>query len=371
VALFNSVSTVVHGWGTLASLADAVPARCRKVVLVTGSASARAGGLVARCEELLGAAGITCDLCDGIEPEPSLAFVDEVRAKIGSVGADCVIGAGGGSVLDVAKAAAGLAGCGRDTAYYHAGEAPEARGIPFVAIPTTSGTGSEATPNSVLTDPGKGVKKSIRHPSFLAVGVVLDPQLTASCPPGVTASSGLDAFVQAVESFASLDASPLSKALSVEACRLIARSLIDAYRDGADRQARTDMAYGSYMAGVALANARLGAVHGLAHPLGVRLGVPHGLMCGILLPYALRFNYETVRERYSGLERALGSDVLEVTEEFRRRIDVPRGLSSYALDRGEFAAIADEAVGSGSMKANPRPMTRADVLALLDELVSC
>jgi len=369
-ALFTSVEKVAHGWGALGSLSEVIPRGCRQALVVTGSASARACGVTERCEEVLRARGIGCTFHGGVKPEPTVEFVDQARDAASSAGADCVAGIGGGSVLDVAKAAAGLANCSHKTVYYHDGEPPEAVGVPFVAVPTTSGTGSEATSNSVLTDPSKGVKKSIRHPSFIARGIVLDPELTVSCPPQVTAHSGLDAFVQAIESYASIHASALSQVLSRAGCRLIAGSLLAAWRNGADPQARTDMAYGSYMAGVALANARLGAVHGLAHPLGLRLGIPHGLVCAILLPHALRFNFVTARERYDGLREALGADVPDVAERLCRELEVPPGLASFGFDRGQFDAIVEEGLASGSMKANPRPMTRNDILALLDELAS-
>jgi len=242
--------------------------------------------------------------------------------------------------------------------------------MPYVAAPSTAGTGAEATIVSVLTNAITHVKKSIRHPSYLARGVVLDPELTVTCPREVTAHSGLDAFVQAVESYASIHASPLSRALSVKACRLIGGALVSACEDGSDRSARTDMAYGSYMAGVALANARLGLVHGLAHSLGLRCRMPHGLICGVLAPYALRFNLETDPTCYDGLSEALGDDVMGVTARFCRQLDIPKGLASYGLDRARFEGIVREGLNSGSMKANPRPVTREDILTLLEALIS-
>jgi len=287
---------------------------------------------------------------------------------------DSVIGIGGGSVLDVAKGAAALAGTGASAADYFAGRPIPATGRPILALPTTSGTGSEVTWVCVLVDHAARRKASVRGPAMMPAVAIVDPELTVSCPAAVTAHSGLDAFVQAVESFTSAGANPMTDALSLEAAQLAAHWLETAVREPGHREAREGMALASMMAGLALNTSRLGLVHGLAHPLGAVTGAAHGLLCGLLLPPVIRFNAEVAAEKYARLARALGialsgaaSPAEALAGWVEARLDhlgIPRRLGEIGFDPADLDWVAQETMPSGSTKANPRPVSLEDARAV-------
>jgi alcohol dehydrogenase class IV len=288
--------------------------------------------------------------------------------------ADSVIGIGGGSVLDVAKGAAALAGTGATAAEYFAGRPIPERGRPILALPTTSGTGSEVTWVCVLVDHATRRKASVRGPGMMPAAAIVDPELTVSCPPAVTAHSGMDAFVQAVESFTSRGANPMTDALSLEAALLAARWLETAVQEPGHREAREGMALASMMAGLALNTSRLGLVHGLAHPLGAVTSTAHGLLCGLLLPPVIRFNREAAGEKYARLAGALGiphqspreaAEALAAwVEDLLRRLRIPLRLGEVGFDPADLDWVAQETMPSGSTKANPRPVTLDDARAV-------
>jgi len=297
--------------------------------------------------------------------EPTLQQLEELLSVARETRPDWVAGVGGGSVLDLAKACAGLLEAPLPVAAYHEGAEPMPARVPFIAVPTTAGTGSEATGVCVFTNSITGSKKSFRHPTFIARQVILDHELLRSCPPPVIASAGLDAFTQAVESFVSNGATWFSDQLSLEATVHIARNLPAVYAGARGEQAR-HLLYGSYLAGVALANARLGIVHGLAHPLGVRYGVPHGVVCAVCLPYALEFNRPVCSEKYALLDRELGDDILTITRELLQRLEVRSPFWGRPVH--DRAWIIKETMASGSTAANPRKVTAEDVENLLDKI---
>ena len=268
-------------------------------------------------------------------------------------------------MLDVAKAAAGLMEAPLDPEAYHDGEVIPPSRIPFVAVPTTAGTGSEATIVSVLTNADTGVKKSIRHPSFMARLVLLDASVLAGCPPAVLAASGMDALTQAVESYVSVKSTWFTEVLSLRATALIARSLETVHADPFAPQAE-DLLMGSYLAGLALSNARLGVVHGLAHPLGARFHLPHGLVCAVCLPMAIEFNREAMGTKYARLSEAVGGDLLSTV---RRLLDALGVRSPFAgRELADTEAVVKEVLASGSTAANPRPVSASDVQDLLDRV---
>lgn len=315
---------LITGPESISELGEAVAALGGRALLITGRKALRETGAATRILDILAAGGLETAVFDEVETEPSCETCDRARDRIFGKKSEVVIGAGGGSVLDVAKVAAGLAGETDPTIKFWNGRKPAQPGVPFAAVPTTSGTGAEATPNGVITNPDVPAKKSIRHDTFMAQLVVLDPCLTLSVPPNVTAWSGMDALVQAIESFTSIHASPVTDAWSFEAVRLLKDSVRAAYRDGADLTARTDAAYGSLLAGLALANARLGLVHGLAHPLGARYHIPHGLACAVLLPPVMRFNRRSCPRKYARLDSLLNGDAVAFVEKLMRATSTSR-----------------------------------------------
>jgi alcohol dehydrogenase class IV len=312
-------------------------------------------------------------LFTNITPEPRIGEVDALADVIRDLKPDAVVAVGGGSVIDVAKVASMIASSGgKCTDYYYDGRELGRREIPFAALPSTAGTGSEMTKNSVLIDPDTKIKQSIRHPDMVPTIALVDPELTVTVPASVTAATGLDAMTQAIESYISLKANPVTMPLAAEAVRLIMASIEAAVRDGTDREARLQMAKGSMLSAMAFSQSGLGAVHGLAHPLGSLLAAPHGLTCAILLPHILKFNREVSHERLDDLGVIVG---LEGGEAFIGRVcelctalNVPGGFSGFGLNPAHFPFIVENC-RSSSMAGNPRTMDDAQVLELLKVLV--
>jgi len=249
---------------------------------------------------------------------------------------------------------------------------PESGGKPILAVPTTAGTGSEATWVTVLVDKTARRKASIRGEAMMPVVAFLDAQLTVTCPPAVTANSGMDAFVQAVEAYTSSGANLFTDVLAFEAAVLVARNLLTAYREPAHREAREAMLLGSYMAGAALNTSRLGLVHCLAHPIGAVTGAAHGLICGLLMPAVMRYNRDAAMAKYDRLASALGlggeDALLQFTEGVLEELSIPTHLAAIGLTEADLDNVAKEAMASGSTKANPRPVTEADARTVV---VSC
>jgi alcohol dehydrogenase class IV len=367
-SVFTTVPRIHFGWGVAEQLGPIVADWGRRALLVTGRQALRQAGITDRLLAGLRSAGVEVVLFEEVEPEPDVTTCDYGRQLCRDEAVEVVIGVGGGSVMDAAKVIAGLARELPPTREYHRGRAPTQPGLPLVTVPTTSGTGAEVTPNAVINDQEKHTKKSIRHDSFLARVAVVDPELTVPLPPSVTAHSGLDAFVQAVESYTSKYAWPLTEGMSLRSAELTATHIRQAYHDGRDRTARTAMSASSLLSGIALANARLGIAHGLAHPLGVRLGLPHGLLCGVLLPFAIELNREAARERYEALAGVIGSDAAEFTRSLLRDFGLPLDLRASGLRESDFPGIVAEAMEAGSTKANPKQVTEADIIHILRAL---
>jgi alcohol dehydrogenase class IV len=309
----------------------------------------------------------------GIPHDPSLAVVEDIVAAARKREADVVVGIGGGSVIDAAKAAAVLTPLdGSVREFFHQQRTIVAPGIPFIALPTTAGTGAEITKNSVLTDQERHVKKSLRSPHMVPAAAVIDPEFTLSLSPEITAASGLDAFTQAVESYISAAAHTVSRALALKAVGRLARWLPTAYADRNSREARTHVAEGSLLSAMAFSQSGLGAVHGLAHPLGLALDLPHGLTCAVLLPHVLRWNRPACENDYETLATAVGAagaeDFVEAVERLCSGLGIPGTFATWGLAEHHFQSVVANC-RSGSMKANPRPMSDRDVLDLLAKLV--
>jgi alcohol dehydrogenase class IV len=298
---------------------------------------------------------------------------------------------GGGSVIDTGKAVAMLLGNGGDPLDYlevvGSGRAITRPSIPCVAVPTTAGTGAEVTANAVLAVPSRQLKASLRSPLMIPRVALVDPLLTVSCPPPVTAASGLDALTQCLEPFVSVQATPLTDALAHEGLRRAGTGLRAAYADGRDPGPRADMAMCALLGGMALANARLGAVHGLAGVVGGTADVPHGMACAALLAPVIEANVRALRsaeaagpgpsapagvlDRYADAARLLTrrpaatiEDGLAWIRETLVMLNVP-GLGAFGLRPDQADGIAAQAMASSSMKGNPVPLSHADLQAVL------
>jgi alcohol dehydrogenase class IV len=355
---------VVAGWGA------------RRVLLVTGRSTERAGFVV----EALNGRGIATSTY-AIAGEPTLQVVrDGVTA---AAGCDAVIGVGGGSALDVAKAVAVLAVSGADPLEHleviGQGRPITRPGLPCLAIPTTAGTGSEVTRNAVLS--GDGVKASLRSPRMLPRVAIVDPDLLAGVPTATIAASGMDALAHVIEPFLSRKANPFTDALARDGIVRSARSLRRACTDGmVDPGVRSDLAITSLFGGLCLANAGLGAVHGFAAALGARLGAPHGAVCAAVLAPAVTVNLRAARERggedtvlrmaelavlLTGAVDAEPEDVALWLGDLAQALGVP-GLASYGLGPADTAEVVTATQRASSMRGNPIELTDAEVAEILD-----
>jgi len=362
-------SEIISGNGSFAMLAEKAKEYGKSALLVTGQKAIKAAGFTDKALEMLKEAGLHATLFDKVRPEPTVQNVNDGRLVLKNNECDLVVGLGGGSAIDAAKAIAGLANEEKPTQDYHTGQVkPSIAGVPFIAVATTAGTGAEVTPNSVLTDPNLEVKQSLRGPTFLPNVAIADAELTIPCSPQLTAIAGMDALVQAIESYISVHSTPLTESLSLQATSLLLRSLERAVKDGRNIAARNDCMYGSLMAGIALCNARLGAVHGLAHPLAVRYNIPHGLTCAVLLPAVLRMNQAHSPGKFETLGNIAGRTIIDAVEEIMDAINMPRNFAAYSLDPKDFPDIAEKSLPSGSTKANPKKMTMDDFVSLLEDV---
>ncbi len=278
---FATANRIIFGAGKLNGLGDQLKGRAKRLLLVTG----RSSDAIPRVREILSAQGIPFDEF-ALHGEPTVDTASEGVKLALEHGCDMVIGLGGGSVLDAGKAIAALATNPGDVLDYlevvGKGQALINAPLTYIAIPTTAGTGTEVTRNAVLESPAHGVKVSLRSPLMLPSVALVDPELTYTLPPAITASTGLDALTQLIEPFVSVKANPLTDAICREGIRHAARSLRRAYENGADQEAREGMSLASLFGGMALANSALGAVHGFAGPLGGMLHAPHGAICAKL-----------------------------------------------------------------------------------------
>lgn len=375
---FLAPARILFGPGSVYRLGEEVRRWGSKALLVTGRKALRESGGLERIEHSLHAAGVEWVHWDRVDPEPDLATVEEVRAVAREISCAVVVGAGGGSVLDVAKAAAGLFHEPGSVREYFGGREITRPGLPWIGVPTTAGSGAEVTMNAVLRDAEARRKGSLRHPGWMAATAIVDPGLTFSLPREITAQSGMDALTHALEAYTSRWSYPVTEALGFEGIILIARHLYTAYRRGRDRDAREKVALGSLMAGMALNNARAGAVHGLAHAVGARYGLPHGLVCGVLLPYVMEFNCPLVEEKYARIAYTLGlAPTGEPTAEAARRtvgfvrklrekLGLPERLGSCGLRRADIEDLVEAALPAASTQANPRKVTKEDLLRILE-----
>jgi len=351
----------------------------QRALVVTGRTSARAGPLL----DELTKHGIEHTMFQ-VLGEPTTTTVREATQRARNADCHLVIGFGGGSSLDVGKAVAALLTNEGDPEDYlevvGKGKQLTQPSVPCIAIPTTAGTGSEVTRNAVLASPSHGIKVSMRSSLMLPRVALVDPELMYDLPPEITASTGLDALTQLIEPYTSGRANPITDALCPDGIRRVARSLAGAYRDGNDVVAREDMALASLFGGLALTNAGLGVVHGLAGPIGGRFSAPHGSICAVLLPYAMEVNiaailerlrvsealrrYEEIAQTLTGSETAKASDGVEWVKELCKTLRIP-SLAAYGVRSSDFPELIERADGASSTKGNPIRLTKNEMLQIL------
>lgn len=393
---FATATRVIFGAGTLARVPKEVAGWGRRWLVVTGRSRERARRFTAALEET----GI--EVCHfAVGGEPTVEEVEAGRRLARERGVEAVLAFGGGSAIDAGKAIAALVPNSGAVAEYleviGPGRALSRAPLPFVAIPTTAGTGTEATRNAVLTSREHSVKVSLRSPWLLPRLAVVDPELTYALPRAITAATGLDALTQLIEPFVSVRANPLTDALCREGMVRVARSLRRAYAAAeraeaaqpagpsewteAERAAREDMAVASLFSGMALANAGLGAVHGLAGPIGGECHAPHGAICAVLLPRVFEANVAALRQRDPGSEalrrfdevgrlltgeaRAGAAEAVVWTRDLVRDLGIP-SLGALGLTREQIPGLVEKAARASSMKANPIPLTPEELMSVLE-----
>jgi alcohol dehydrogenase class IV len=357
---------MIFGAGTLQNIADLIMSKS-EILLITGK-HAVADGLVSQVTSLLASCNIS--VLTDIQAEPSIMEVNRGLVIGRAKAVTTVIALGGGSVIDVAKTVAALLPLPGLAEEYFSGERKiTGPGVTFIALPTTAGTGAEITPNAVFIDPETLVKKSLKHQSMYADIAIVDPELTYSCPPHITAASGFDALTQAIESYISRNANPVSAILARTATVQLFNNLEQVCL-APNIANRATMAEGSMLAAMAFSSSGLGAAHGLGHPIGSSCKVPHGVCCAILLIPVLRWNLPCCRQQLSELAAVCGIDSAEKfiaeLEQLRCKIAIPATFSSYGLDSSHFGFIVQHC-RSGSMKSNPRTMSDDEVKGFLAE----
>jgi alcohol dehydrogenase class IV len=383
---FYRCPKVIFGEGRISELGEITSSFGSRALLVTGADSLDRAGTWDICAGSLTDLSITFRRFV-VKGEPSPDLVDRAVDEFKNEVPDVVVAIGGGSAMDCGKAIAAMVLLGEPVTPYLEGVGSRhhhpGKSLPLIAVPTTAGTGSEATKNAVLSRVGPGgFKKSLRHDHFTPACALLDPQLTLSCPPAVTSACGMDAFTQLLESYVSPQGSPLTDALALSGIEHISSSLLPASTDrGHDIRLRSSLAYASFLSGVTLANAGLGIIHGLAAPVGALIAVPHGTVCATLLAEACRMNIRRIREqrgdddimlaKYGRVGRLLSAApamdniggcelLLEKLEEWTNTLRIPR-LGDYGLKESDLDGLVTQA----GQKANPVQLDARDVKAIL------
>jgi alcohol dehydrogenase class IV len=378
---FATSTRVLFGDGTLKEAAPAARSFGQRALLVTWKNT----DCTALLLDMLASEGINTTLFS-VDGEPTIEMVLAGLEIARENGCDLVIGLGGGSALDCGKAIAALLPNPGDIYDYlevvGKGQPLKDPSAPYIAIPTTAGTGSEVTRNAVLGVKEYKVKVSLRGPSMLPRLAIVDPQLTYSLPPEVTASTGLDALTQVIEPFLSNASNPLTDAICREGIQRVARSLYTAYRQGDNPQARENMSLASLFGGMALANAKLGAVHGFAGPIGGMFPAPHGATCARLLPLVMQANLKALRQHapqsitlarfdevaqiLTGSPKASSEDGIYWLHEFCEKVNIPP-LSKYGISTADFSIIVAQARKASSMKGNPVELTDEELTEILEK----
>jgi alcohol dehydrogenase class IV len=377
---FATATRIVFGPGTLREVGPLARQLGTRALVVTGANPDRAEPLLTSLREH----GLAIHTLS-VHGEPEVETVEEGVTLARQKACDVVVGFGGGSALDAGKAIAAMATNPGELLDYleviGRGKALTGPSAPFIAIPTTAGTGTEVTRNAVLASPQHQVKVSLRSPLMLPKVAVVDPELTYELPPAVTASTGLDALTQLIEPYLSSRANQMTDALCVDGIRCAARSLRTAVENGHDTAARMDMSVASLFGGLALANAGLGAVHGFAGPIGGQFPAPHGAVCAALLPHVLEANlralrlrppatdtlrrFEDVARLVTGSPTATAEAGIDWVRKLVADLGIP-GLGRYGLRREHAAELVAKASQASSMKANPIVLTPVEMAGILE-----
>lgn len=381
---FAQSPNIIFGVGKISLLPNQVKQFGKKVLLITGSSSFTTSEYLPLLQQSFEENNITCYVYS-ISREPSPQVIDEAVSSFKENEIDVVVAIGGGSVLDAGKAISAMLPLNESVKVYlegvGTGKGHSGLKIPFIAVPTTSGTGSEATKNAVLSEIGTyGFKKSLRHNNFVPNVAIVDPLLTLNCPRNITASSGMDAFTQLLESYLSTNSTDITDALAYSGLQKVKDHLLESVFNGQKIEARIGMAYGSMISGITLANAGLGTVHGFASSIGGYFDVPHGVLCGTLMGIANRVTIKKVFKESAGLAIVKYSEVgklfsgaegktnayyieyiLSLIDEYTEKLELPK-LSEFGISQDDFPRIIAETEN----KNNPVKLDKEELWEILE-----
>jgi len=380
ITLFRTTKRIVFGLGAIEKVGAEVEGLKKKKVLVVTDPGIVQAGLLEPLKHSLQAANILFALFDGVEPDPRLEVVRQCAEMGRKEGVEALIGYGGGSSLDIAKVAAVLLTNAGDLAQIFGIDLIPHPGLPVILIPTTAGTGSEVTPIAILSDTREKLKKGIVSPYLFPEVALLDPQLTVGLPPLVTAFTGLDALIHAIEAYTSVNAFDLTDHLAFRAMELLYDNIRTAYARGEDLEARSRMLEGSLLAGIAFANAGVTAVHAFAYPLGGEFHVAHGLANSVMLPHVMRFNLLGNLPKFAAIGSALGLDTehltdkeaaleaLEAVEDLMEDLTIPRRLRDLNIPQEAIPSLAEGVMKVTRLLANnPRRIALEDARRIYEE----
>jgi len=382
---FQTVKHIVHGAGSLATLPDKLSlldTPVERIALITQPAM-EALGVADRVIESLKAKDVDVRIIRGVEPEPTIGNVETVyKEQIEPFAPQAILSIGGGSVLDAAKLFAVRLTNDEPLRNWLGIDLVKHPGVPMILVPTTAGTGSEVTPNAIVTLPDESLKVGIVSRHLLPKIVILDAELTLGLPKPITAATGMDAFVHALESYISTKANPISDMYAMESMRLIGANIVEAYENGQSLKAREAMMLGSMYGGLALTAAGTAAVHALAYPLGGMFNVTHGVANAMLLPHVMAFNLDAIEGRLSNVARALDlaattdSDpvaarkLIDKMVEWTAAVDIPQDLRKFGVSEEHLDALA---VAASKVKRllgnNPKALTLDDMKSIYRRLL--
>lgn len=356
---FATAQRIIFGRGVFRELPDLCRSFGQRTLLISGS----------RPQQW--ADGLPHVGAHSISGEPTVEDINAGVTLAKQLNADVIVAIGGGSVVDAGKAISAMSTQPADLLRYieviGEGKPLDAAPLPFIAVPTTAGTGAEATRNAVIASTEHRVKASLRHISMLPRIALIDPALAADVPPSVTAASGMDALTQCLEAFVCSRAQPMTDALCLDGIQRAVRSLQRAFENGSDIEAREDMALCALNSGIALANAGLGAVHGFAAPIGGMFHAPHGAVCAALLAPAWEANSRRVHDRtkFTQVDTLLGGDAVSYLHRLTSRLHIPK-LSQWGIQASDLDEISRKAAAASSMKANPVSLTHEELAQILN-----
>ncbi len=385
---FFAPQQITFGWGRRTEVGTLAAGLGKRAFLVSGSRTLETRGTLKELGKHLNAAGVDVVRLGTILQEPEVGDVDaavkmvlEHHPKSG----DFVLAIGGGAAMDLAKAVAAMATNSQGNSVQDflegvgKGLSIEQEPLPLMVLPTTAGTGSEATKNAVISSYDPPFKKSLRSPRMVPNVVLVDPELTVSVPPNITAHTGMDAITQLIESYLSKRSQPIPDALCLAGLQNAVPALVKAFQDGSHREARETLSHAALLSGMALANSGLGMAHGVAAALGVHCRVPHGLACAVMLPTAMRTNAEVSAHRLPQLARVLTGTLIENPDEAKRvcietlenlaeQVGIPKRLSEIGVTKEQIPALVHSSRGN-SMNGNPRELSDPELQAILEAML--